>query len=348
MGETSAGQKQLASNSLYSPSHHPAAAILISKFTGTTKEWLKGGGTANAETNRQTLSSTMFTPSWAPSSLLSTLDMFQAKKTQPTNLLKAYTHPLHSFCPKFPSPQHYVNSSLTLTPKSVAWSQNPTSTAHHPFYPNPITCSLKTNVWPSTQSLIVAWRSSLPQTHKTTAEGRPWHAPLPPLPSKNRQRPTPYRKNLAPLPSPLQPHCPANQRLRLWCPLIPRAQHTTQLADEDLECIEAVMAHAWEVDMHATYASGLLSFMVFCDKKGIPEKDRAPASHVLLLSFVSTLAAAYSGSAISNYLYGIRAWHILHGIPWQIEKMEMDTLLKAAEKVTPPVLKAEKEAPLHH
>ena len=49
------------------------------------------------------------------------------------------------------------------------------------------------------------------------------------LPSKNRQWPMPYHKNLAPLPSPLQPHCPANQRLHLWCPLIPQAQHTTHI-----------------------------------------------------------------------------------------------------------------------
>ena len=65
------------------------------------------------------------------------------------------------------------------------------------------------------------------------------------------------------------------------------------------------MACAWEVDTHASYGSGLLNFIVFCDKKNIPEADRAPVSHVLLLSFVSTLAVAYSGSAISNYFYGI-------------------------------------------
>ena len=85
--------------------------------------------------------------------------------------------------------------------------------------------------------------------------------------------------------------------------------------------------------------------MVFCDLRGVPEAERAPASHVLLLSFVSTLAAAYSGSAISNYLYGVRAWHILHGVPWRIERMEMDTMLKAAEKMTPPSSRRKKRRP---
>ena len=40
--------------------------------------------------------------------------------------------------------------------------------------------------------------------------------------------------------------------------------------------------------------------------------------------------------------------HILHGISWKLEKLEMDTILKAAEKLTPPFLKVEKEAPIHH
>ena len=65
------------------------------------------------------------------------------------------------------------------------------------------------------------------------------------------------------------------------------------------------MAHAWEVDTHATYTTGLLNFMVFCDQKNIPEKDRAPASHLLIMSFISMLAAAYAGSAISNYIYRV-------------------------------------------
>ena len=72
--------------------------------------------------------------------------------------------------------------------------------------------------------------------------------------------------------------------------------------------------------------------MVFFDMRGVPEAERAPASRVLLLSFVSTLAAAYSGSAVSNYLYGVQAWHILHGVLWRIERIEMHTVLKAAEK----------------
>jgi len=105
------------------------------------------------------------------------------------------------------------------------------------------------------------------------------------------------------------------------------------------------MAHAWELNTHATYATSLLNFMVFCDQKNIPEGDRAPASQLLIMSFVSTLAATYSGSAISNYIYGIQAWHLLHSIPWKINKPELEALLKAAEKLTPPSSRRKKRCP---
>ena len=168
--------------------------------------------------------------------------------------------------------------------------------------------------------------------------------PLPTSSSEKHPRPAPYCKSLVPLPSPLRPHCPANQRLRLWRPLVPRDQRSSQVSDEDLKRIQDVMAHA-ELDTHATYASSLLNFMVFCDQKNIPEKDRAPASQLLIMSFVSTLAAAYSGSAISNYVYGVRAWHLLHSIPWKISKPKLEALLKAAEKLTPSSSRRKKQCP---
>ena len=105
------------------------------------------------------------------------------------------------------------------------------------------------------------------------------------------------------------------------------------------------MVHPWELDTHTTYRSGLLNYMVFCNKKSILEKDRAPVSQLLLMSFISTLAATYSGSAISNYIYGLWAWHVLHGISWKINKLELDALLKAAEKLSPPSLKRKKRCP---
>ena len=343
--ETLGGQKQLASSSSYSLSFHPAAVASTSKSMEITKAWSKAGGRVEVETSRLTLFSDASMPSQALSGVPSTRDTYQVSKTQPTTPRKAFTLPLLSSYQSSPYPQNSTASSSISMRALPAWSKAIVSTTHQPSFLSPAVCYLRTSVPPSMQNLIGAGRSSSPPTRKAAPERRPWHVPLPPIPSKSSQHPTPYRKNLTPLPSPLCPHCPANQRLHLWCPFTPRSQHASQYTDEDLERIEAVMACAWEVNTHATYVSGLLNFMVFCEMRGVPEAERVPTSHALLLSFVSTLAAAHSGSAVSNYLYGVWAWHILHGVPWRIEQIEMDTMLKATEKMTPPSLRCKKRCP---
>lgn len=105
------------------------------------------------------------------------------------------------------------------------------------------------------------------------------------------------------------------------------------------------MVHAWEEDTCAAYGAGLLMWHCFCDGKGVPERSRAPATQVLLSVFVSHMASAYSGRTISNYLNGVRAWHILHSVPWALEKREMDLMLKVAEKLTPSTSRKKKRLP---
>jgi hypothetical protein len=68
-------------------------------------------------------------------------------------------------------------------------------------------------------------------------------------------------------------------------------------------------------------------------------------SKVLLSAFISKLTGAYSGKTISNYIYGVRAWHVLHGMMWQLNEPEMKALLAAASKLTPPLLKQKKHCP---
>jgi hypothetical protein len=105
------------------------------------------------------------------------------------------------------------------------------------------------------------------------------------------------------------------------------------------------MIHAWEEDTREAYGTGLLMWHCFCDSRNIPEHERAPAKQALLSAFVAHLAAAYSGKTISNYLYGVRAWHVFNSVPWLVEKSEMITMLRAADKLTPPSSKRKKRLP---
>ena len=169
----------------------------------------------------------------------------------------------------------------------------------------------------------------------------PQTAALPPKP------PAPYQQGLTPIPSFLRPHCLARDRLRQWIPTSSQAAESnpTTLNEAERERIKDTMVHAWEEDTREAYGSGLLMWHCFCDDRAIPEQGRAPASQTLLSAFVAHMASAYSGKTISNYLHGVRAWHVLHSVPWQLNKIEMDTMLRAAEKLTPASSKRKKRRP---
>ena len=95
------------------------------------------------------------------------------------------------------------------------------------------------------------------------------------------------------------------------------------------------MANAWSQSTHEAYSSGLLVWHVHCDKRSVPESLRAPAHHSHIASFVASLAGSYSGSTISNYLYGLRAWHLLHSVEWKLNTLVMEALLKGATRLAP-------------
>ena len=105
------------------------------------------------------------------------------------------------------------------------------------------------------------------------------------------------------------------------------------------------MIHAWEEDTRMVYGVGLLMWHCFCDEKGVLEKGRAPVTQDLVSVFVAHLAAAYSGRTISGYLNGVRAWHILHGLSWSLDKQKMEAILQAADKLTPASSKRKKRQP---
>lgn len=159
--------------------------------------------------------------------------------------------------------------------------------------------------------------------------------------------PAPYQQGLTPIPSQLRPHCLARDRLRQWIPISSQAaeDNTTNPNEGERERIKDTMVHAWEEDTREAYGSGLLMWHCFCDDRAIAEQERAPASQTLLSGFVAHMASAYSGKTIANYLHGVRAWHILHSIPWQLNKNEMDAMLRAAEKLTPASSKRKKRCP---
>ncbi|THH08774.1 hypothetical protein EW146_g8885, partial [Bondarzewia mesenterica] len=141
------------------------------------------------------------------------------------------------------------------------------------------------------------------------------------------------------------------ERLRLWRPLCPirstidKDGRDTNLSDTDIARIFEVVSHAWAESTNETYGSGLLAYHVFCDTRDIPELQRVPASTPIISSFAAALAGSYPGSTISNYIHGVRAWHILNGATWSINEDELRAIVKAAEALAPPSSKRKKRLP---
>jgi hypothetical protein len=46
----------------------------------------------------------------------------------------------------------------------------------------------------------------------------------------------------------------------------------SDITEEDVKQIEAVLGCSWEESTRVTYSSGLLTFHVYCDKRNIPEE----------------------------------------------------------------------------
>ena len=178
-------------------------------------------------------------------------------------------------------------------------------------------------------------------------EARMRHLPIPTPNTPTARAPAQYPQHLTPTPSRLRPHCLAKDRLKLWTPAspAPSQEGAPTISEAERERVKSTMLHAWEEDTRVAYGAGLLMWHCFCDEKGTTEEARAPATQPLLSLFVAHLAAAYSGKTISGYVSGIRAWHILHGLPWALKTAEMDAMLRAANKLTPSSAKKKKRCP---
>ncbi|KAG1889109.1 uncharacterized protein F5891DRAFT_965527 [Suillus fuscotomentosus] len=108
------------------------------------------------------------------------------------------------------------------------------------------------------------------------------------------------------------------------------------LFDDDLNCILTVVGHSLASGTREAYGSGLLVYHVFCDARGVPENQRGLVSSLLLLSFIATCMGMYSGKTLENYLYGVRAWHVLHGLAWLGGSEEIMSALEGASCLAPP------------
>ena len=91
---------------------------------------------------------------------------------------------------------------------------------------------------------------------------------------------------------------------------------------------------------------GLLAFHIFCDLKRIDENLRAPINLTILQSFIARMAGIYSTSTILGYVAAIWAWHVIHGIIWEVDRPELNTIVKGTQKMAPKESGRQKQEPV--
>ena len=96
------------------------------------------------------------------------------------------------------------------------------------------------------------------------------------------------------------------------------------------------MSAAWAPGTRETYGSELLVYHVYCDSRSVPERDHCPATTLTMVTFISTCAGAYAGPTLNNYVWGVKAWHTLHGLPWVIDQKLLTAPLTGATRLAPP------------
>jgi hypothetical protein len=324
---TSSGPKPSALNCSSSVYAHFQAMVSTSQSMGTTKGSSKGGGRDPAITSPPTASSDASSNYRRIAIGLYTQNMSQVPRTPLMPPQEAATPIPTSSSVTLPSLQKSDHSSSRSTPVELTRG-----------------AALK--------RLVRTWDVLPSAEPREVKRQKPLNTrlcplPLPPATAMPDKRPALYPQNLTPAPLHLRPHCLARDRLRLWVPATSgqTAPSNPTLSKAEREQIKDTMVHAWEEDTRTTYGAGLLMWQCFCDARGVSEQERAPASQGALSAFVAHMAAAYSGKTISNYLNGVRAWHILHSVPWALEKKEMDTMLQAADKLTPSTSKKKQRLP---
>ncbi|KAJ7652865.1 DNA breaking-rejoining enzyme [Mycena polygramma] len=132
-----------------------------------------------------------------------------------------------------------------------------------------------------------------------------------------------------------RPHVAAVDRILLWTTphsLIAQHRRDAEVSPRLQVMMFKDLLHSTEHDTRQAYGAGLLRYNQFCDREGIPEGRRMPASDILLGAFISDHSGQLSGKGIRNWLNGLRLWHIYNDAEWHGKDGWLPGIVKAADK----------------
>lgn len=351
MKETSDGQKQSAWNSSLDPSSNKHLEARTSGSSEIIEAWLKAGGPGEVETPKLTRSSKESTFFSVYMDAQSTHDTFPARPIQQTDHREEFSQIAVTSFLQSVSHRSSNNSSSPWTTRNLDSEGRDlmVETLAQRVSPRSIETRPIDGSYQAQSSSHKPGSSSKQKARGSIFDGQTRASSQ--TSGMSQSNPLPYPTNLTPNPSHLRPHCAAKDRIKLWLPSNVRSNLDAQgrpipLSQQDLERIGGVSLNALQPSTQAAYGSGLLAFHVYCDNKNIPEDMRAPVDGLIIKGFIATLAGIYSATAISNYVAAVRAWHIVHGMAWNIGGPEMDAITKGAKSMAPRTSTREEREPM--
>lgn len=96
--------------------------------------------------------------------------------------------------------------------------------------------------------------------------------------------------------------------------------------------VNTVTRHAWKLETLEGYQGGVDRFLGFCAANNIP--PCLPSPEWLLCAFAAHHAGSCSGSAVSNDIAGLRAWHIANGFVW-LGGVRLKYVLRSVVRLAP-------------
>ncbi|KAF7343054.1 Reverse transcriptase/ribonuclease H [Mycena venus] len=77
----------------------------------------------------------------------------------------------------------------------------------------------------------------------------------------------------------------------------------------------------------------------------VSREDRLACTAIPESDLIPSAAGNYAGGTVENYVAGVRAWHIIHGVPWVPNKAEFDAIIRGAIALQPPSASRKKRQP---
>lgn len=162
--------------------------------------------------------------------------------------------------------------------------------------------------------------------------------------------PRPYAPDLTPQVSLLRPHCLAQDRLLLWKPIFTvvavdsSGTHLPAL-DEHVARAPRIIADGYAESTRRTYGSAILVYNVWADANNLSDLARFPATNSVMIAFASACAGSYSGTTISGYISGIRAWHGVHSVGWAVNEDDIARIARGSKAHEPDSSRRRKRDP---